>query len=445
MKKSVRVLGLSLAVMLAASSLFGCQGKSGDNKTAGETGTQAQTEAKTDGKADEQKQTEAASSEVVEIEYLNHKSESEAIDAMDELIRKFNEANPGIKVTQTTTPDFATVITTRAQTNEMPDVFSCTTNNSYEIMFRDGLIMDLTGQEFLNNVEAETLTLSEYEGKNWRMPYSLSCYGIYIRTDIFEENGLEIPETYEELMAAAAALSDKGITPFVCANKDMGVVGQRMERLMGIIDADCNEEFKKIADGSLAPEDSDILKTYAAAEHDIAKYTTEDSLGVDQTSSYQNFVNDGGAMLINGTWTLVTLKDYNPDIKVVMIPFPNPTGDETEVPISIDTSFCIAESTPNKDACLKFLEFLSNSENAQIYTDYEGSPNVVKGVNYGVEEFQAITEKMDKGEIFVSLNAVWPSGLRNDMRDYAQSLIMDGDENAFIEAVGTVIKDVYNK
>lgn len=433
MKKSGKILSMSLAVALAVSSLAGCQGKTADKGNA----KTAQTEA--------QKQAGTTSGEVVEIEYLNHKSESEAIEAMDKLIAVFNEKNPDIKVTQTTTPDFATVITTRAQTNEMPDVFSCTTNNSYEIMFRDGLIMDLTGQDFLNNVEAETLSLSQYEGKNWRMPYSLSCYGIYIRTDIFEENGLEIPETYQELMAVAETLKNKGITPFVCANKDMGVVGQRMERFMGIIDDDCNEEFKKIADGSLAPVDSNVLKIYAATEHDIARNTTVDSLGVDQTASYQNFVNDGGAMLINGTWTLVTLKDYSPDIKVVMIPFPNPTGGETKVPISIDTSFCIAESTANKEACLRFLEFLSRSENAQIYTDHEGSPNVVKGVNYGVEEFKAITEKMDNGEIFISLNAVWPSGLRNDMRDYAQSLIMDGDESVFIEAAAEVINDVYNK
>jgi len=429
MRKNQKIIALSVAAIMAALALTACSNPSSSTEPGGDT----------------QSNAGGGTGERVEIEYLSHKSEAEAIDAMDALIAKFCEENPDIKVIHTPATDFNTVITTRAQTNEMPDVFSCTTNNTYEIMFRDGLIMDLAGQEFFSNVEPETLELSKYDGKNWRLPYSLSAYGIYIRTDILAENGLEIPETYEELMNVSEELMSKGITPFVCADKDLGVVGQRMERLMGIIDDNCDTEFRKIADGSIAPADSVILNTFASTQKAITKYSTDDSLGVDQTASYQNYVNDGGAMMINGTWTLVTLKDYSPDIKVAMIPFPNPTGGDTKVPISIDTSFCISNSTKHKEACLKFLEFLSRTENAQIYTDFEGSPNVIKGVDYNVAEFAAITEKMNNGEIFVSLNAVWPSGLRNEMRDFAQALIMDGDEAAFIEAAGSIIIDTYNK
>lgn len=392
----------------------------------------------------ESKEAKAGTSnEVVEIEYLSHKSEKEAIEAVDTLIEKFNKENPNIKVIHTPSPDFTTVLTTRAQTNEMPDVFSLTTNNTYEMMFRDGLIMDLTGQEFLNNVKEETLELSKFEGKNWRLPYSLSAYGIYVRTDIFKEYGIEIPSTYEELMKAAEELKAKGITPFNTQDKDLSGIAQRMERVMGIIDA-TDTEFKKIADGTLLPQDSVVLKTYAQISNDITKYTTADSLGVDQTAIYQNYANDGGAMLIQGTWALTTLKNYNPEMEVALIPFPNPTSGETKVPISIDTSFCIAAETEHKEEALKFLEFLSRTENAQAYTDFERSPNVIKGVEYKVDEFAAISEKMDKGEIFVSLNALWPSGLRNELRDPAQLLIMDGNENAFIDSAGEIIKNIYN-
>ena len=168
-------------------------------------------------------------------------------------------------------------------------------------------------------------------------------------------------------------------------------------------------------------------------------------MGVDQESSYQNFVNGEGAMLINGTWTLATLKAYDPDIKVAMVPFPNPTGEETKVPISIDTSFCISTSTEHPEECLKFLQFLSEAENAQIYCDKEGSPNVISGVKYGVKDFEAIVNKMNKGELFVSLNAIWPSGLRNEMRDYAGSLIIDKDADAFVEAAADLLPSYYTK
>lgn len=413
------------AVLSLASVLFltGCQ-KTGDTGNTGNNNS-------------------GKEGEIVELEYLSHKNEKEAIKAMDVLIEKFNKENPNIRIIHTPSPDFTTVLTTRAQTNELPDIFSLTTNNTYEIMFRDGLILDLTGQEFLSNVQEETLGISTFEGKNWRLPYSLSAYGIYVRTDIFEENEIKIPTTYEELIQACEALQAKGITPFNTSDKDLGAIAQRMERIMGIVD-DTDEEFKKIADGSLNPKDSIVLNAYVKVSNDITKYTTEDSLGVDATAIYQNYANDGGAMLIQGTWGLSTLKNFKPDIKLALIPFPNPTGGESKVPVSIDTSFCIAAGTKHKEEALKFLEFLSRAENAQIYTDHEASPNVIKGVNYKVDEFAAVTEKMDKGEIFVSLNAVWPSGLRNEMRDPAQALIMDLNGDAFIEAAAELIKNSYN-
>lgn len=427
-----KLLQVTMALMISSTILLaGCQNQ-GNADTNPESINSSEVDSKEGGGG------------IVELEYLSHKNEKEAIDAMDALIEQFHTEHPNIKITHTPSPDFTTVLTTRAQTNEMPDIFSLTTNNTYEIMFEDGLIMDLTGQEFLNNVESETLELSKYDGRDWRLPYSLSAYGIYVRTDIFEEYGIEIPTTYDDLMGAAKILKENGINAFNTQDKDLGAIAQRMERVMGIVD-DTDEEFKQIADGSMKPEDSIILKTYARVSNDITEYTTEDSLGVDQTVIYQNYANNGGAMLIQGTWALTTLKNYTPDIQVALIPFPNPTGGDTKIPISVDTSFCIAEGTKHKDEALLFLEFLSKTESAQTYTDYEKSPNVIKGVNYEVEEFAAITEKMNNGKIFVSLNALWPSGLRNELRDPAQLLIMDGNEEAFIESAGDIIKDIYSQ
>jgi ABC-type sugar transport system, periplasmic component len=385
----------------------------------------------------------ASASAVMELEYIIHKSESEAIEGMQKVIDMFNAANPDIHITLTPTPDFGTVIQTRAQTNEMPDLFSCTTNNLYEIMFEDGLIMDLTGQAFLENVEAETLALSTYKDKNWRLPYSLSCYGLYIRTDIFEEHGIEWPTTWEELMAVCDKLNEAGITPFVVPDKSLSMVAQRLERMMGIIDS-TDDEFKDIAAGEVKPEDSKVLTTFAKAFVDIANNTTPESLGAEMPESYQDLIANKAAMTINGTWSLATMKSYDENIKVALVPLPNPAGGDAKVPVSIDTSFCISSSTKYPEACLRFLDFLSKTETAQVYTDIECSPNVILGVEYNVPEFASIVEKLNAGDIFISLNAIWPSGFRNDLRDPAQMLIIDKNIDAFINEAGRVIDEYYN-
>ena len=383
----------------------------------------------------------ASAEDVVELEFVYHKTESNAIDAMETVINNFNAANPGIKVNFVQVPDTATVLQSRAQLNEMPDMFGCTTGNMFELMFEDGIIMDLTGQEFLNNVEPSSLEMSTYNGKNWRLPYSLSCYGLYVRTDIFEEQGLALPTTWDELMDVCEKLTAAGITPFALPDKTM--VYQRMERMMSFMSED-DTEFKQIAAGELEAKDSKLLQNYANASLQIVNYMTPESLGAEYTESYQQLIAGEAAMTINGGWSLATLKDYDPDIKVALIPMPNPTGEESKVVVSIDTNFCISSSTKHPEECLKFFEYLAQPEVAQVYADKEGSPCVINGVTVSTPELSVISEAMAEGKICLSQNAIWPSGFRKALGSVATELEIDQDVDAFYEGAAEVIDEYYN-
>lgn len=383
----------------------------------------------------------AAAEDVVELEFVYHKTESNAIDAMETVINNFNAANPGIKVNFVQVPDTATVLQSRAQLNEMPDMFGCTTGNMFELMFEDGIIMDLTGQEFLSSVEPSSLEMSTYNGKNWRLPYSLSCYGLYVRTDIFEEQGLALPTTWDELMDVCEKLTAAGITPFALPDKTM--VYQRMERMMSFMSED-DTEFKQIAAGELEAKDSKLLQNYANAALQIVNYMTPESLGAEYTESYQQLIAGQAAMTINGGWSLATLKDYDPDIKVALIPMPNPTGEESKVVVSIDTNFCISSSTKHPEECLKFFEYLAQPEVAQVYADKEGSPCVINGVSVSTPELSVISEAMAEGKICLSQNAIWPSGFRKALGNVATELEIDQDVDAFYEGAAEVIDEYYN-
>lgn len=383
----------------------------------------------------------AAAEDVVELEFVYHKTESNAIDAMETVINNFNAANPGIKVNFVQVPDTATVLQSRAQLNEMPDMFGCTTGNMFELMFEDGIIMDLTGQEFLSSVEPSSLEMSTYNGKNWRLPYSLSCYGLYVRTDIFEEQGLALPTTWDELMDVCEKLTAAGITPFALPDKTM--VYQRMERMMSFMSED-DSEFKQIAAGELEAKDSKLLQNYANASLQIVNYMTPESLGAEYTESYQQLIAGQAAMTINGGWSLATLKDYDPDIKVALIPMPNPTGDESKVVVSIDTNFCISSSTKHPEECLKFFEYLAQPEVAQVYANKEGSPCVINGVTVSTPELSVISEAMAEGKICLSQNAIWPSGFRKALGNVATELEIDQDVDAFYEGAAEVIDEYYN-
>ena len=101
----------------------------------------------------------ALADDVVNIEFQFHKGETDAINAMTAAIDAFNAANPGIHVEMNTAGDTNSMVA-RSQQDDLPDIFACQTSATFEKMFAAGQLMDLTGQEFLNNIVEGTLALS---------------------------------------------------------------------------------------------------------------------------------------------------------------------------------------------------------------------------------------------------------------------------------------------
>ena len=167
-------------------------------------------------------------------------------------------------------------------------------------------------------------------------------------------------------------------------------------------------------------------------------------MGAEYVESYQQLISGAAAMTINGQWSLATLKEYDPDVKVALIPLPNPTGDESKVVVSIDTSFCISSSTKHPEECLKFLEYMSQQDVAQVYTDLEGSPCVIKGVTLSTPELSVINEAMAEGKVCISQNAIWPSGFRKELGNVATELEIEQDMDAFFDGATEVIEEYYN-
>ena len=219
------------------------------------------------------------SAKQVELEFFLLKPEVETV--MNEIIADFMAENPDIKITQTAVADAGTVLLTRIATYDMPDILQTyPAEDRYKHMFDDGLLLDLTDQPFLENVADTMLELATYNGRIFALPMTLSSYGIYYRTDIFAELGIAEPKTYAELLEACKILKDNGYDAFALPNRDVGNIAQRLERLIGVLNPNSHEEFKKIASGEMKVEDSVTIRTFAQMCLDILPYSTADHLGL---------------------------------------------------------------------------------------------------------------------------------------------------------------------
>lgn len=370
----------------------------------------------------------------------------ETVSIMEEINADFMKENPGIEVVHTSVADARTVLMTRISTNDMPDIFNVfPAEERYYQLFDDGLIVDLSDQDFMKNVSDNMLKMSLHNDRQYSLPATLSVYGIYYRMDIFEKLGIEEPKTYDELLEASKTLKENGYDAFALPNKTAENIAQRMERTIGVFDNKANVEFEKVAGGEMDAKDIKSVRAYAQFCVDIAPYSTSDSLGLDYESAISDFVNGKAAMFFGVTSVLSTIQDANPDIAVKMMPIPSPLSDEVKVPVNIDTAYVISASCPHPEEAKLYLSYLARPEVAQKYATVDGNISMIKGVEYDKEPIMDMKELMDNDQMFLTQGNFWPSGLREEMHAGAQQLFADLDVDAFVSSFGEAIQKKYSE
>ena len=144
--------------------------------------------------------------------------------AFEEIVAKFQAANPDIDVQMNTTEHeaFKTAIRTILAADKGPDVATWFAGNRMAGFVADGLfgdISDVWAQEGLANTMASTMPSVTFDGKQYALPYSYYQWGVYYRKDIYDANGISVPKTYDEFLDNCKKLSAKGIASVAIGTK----------------------------------------------------------------------------------------------------------------------------------------------------------------------------------------------------------------------------------
>lgn len=416
--KAKKLMALVLAGVMTAVLVTGC----GDSKNTTKDGN-----------------------EQIELDFFQMKNEAK--DVYDKLIAQFEEENPGITINQISPADSEAVFLTNISTGDIPDIMSVyPAEAAYQNIMEEGIMADMTGEEVLKNAEESAVELSKYKGKSYVMPFALSSYGFFCNKAMFEEHNLELPTTYDELLSVAETFKAAGIDAIACNDKDTVALGQEAERIIGIIKNDVYKDFEEVGKGNVSFKDLDYVRTMAETMLTIREYGSKDSLAVGREQATSDFINGKYPMFTSGTWGLSAIMKAAPDMDVEMIPIPNPyKNGETTIPINVDIAIGYWSETKHPEEALKFIEFLARPEVNQILADEEGTPTVIKGVNYNIEPLKFMKDKMDNGNKFLTLVNYWPAGMRNEWAIPMQQLLTDKDVDKFLEATDKITVQYYNQ
>jgi N,N'-diacetylchitobiose transport system substrate-binding protein len=210
-KRSLRVFGaLAVAGLLAGA----CGGDDSDSDSDDTDAPAATTAAGTDAPAT----TGAGAGEDAETIRLWLNGTDTPDELVDYAIAEYAKIHPNVKVEleRQQWTGLVEKLTTSLSGSDAPDIveFGNTQAQTFEAA---GAVMDLTdkadelgGDDFLQSL----LEAGTYDGSLFAVPYYAGARIVVYRTDLFEQSGIEIPTTLDELLAAGAKLqADNAATP----------------------------------------------------------------------------------------------------------------------------------------------------------------------------------------------------------------------------------------
>lgn len=456
MKRRNRWAAAALTAVMVSGSLTGCITKQAaqETKQATKQETQKNTAKETDAadnqtqaaensaaKETQSKETEATG-EVVTLELFWQKSNT---DVIQQIIDKFEKENPNIKIELTsTTSGGKQIFQTRMATNEPMDLVQHWPSQAeFREMCKEGRMVDLSDYEWNSNIIDTYYDLSCVDDKLYSVPLSINAGVVAYNKDIFEANGVEVPKTWDEFTAACDKFKAADVTPVIFGAGDKENCSQKFHILTAsVADKDWNpyDFYVGMFEGSGAKlSDNKYSKLAAERLYKIyTEYSETDSLSVNYDLSMQKFANGEAAMILTGTWAQSDIVKNNPDINLGMFGLPADDGVNMLI-TGIDPCIAAMTGTGKEEYAAKFLEFISRTENAQIYTDNDKSPSPIKGVKTDNPTIDLVLDYIEKGKAIPWWRDYISTGVVSDEADITQEFLMDGDADKFLAAEEEII------
>ncbi|MBH5320406.1 extracellular solute-binding protein [Paenibacillus sp. GSMTC-2017] len=310
----------------------------------------------------------------------------ETVDLMNELIEKFEAANPEINVEQEYQKDASNVIKVKFASGDIPDI---TTVYSQDYVDQ-GKYLDLSNEAFWSRVlpAIKELNTDIKTGKQFRAATNVTMAGIFYNKRVFEELGLKEAHTWAEFKSNLQTIKDKkpDMTPMFIAGKDSWTLGHLIEFMahgvtkqqFGVTEARTafiNNDASKLqfdaAGGGIDTFGGRLLELKEAG------LINNDALTATYDNQKEAFVTGKSALFSQGMWVLGDLLKLNPHIgtNIGFSPFPAIVDGTKPVTLSAEDSvYAITSESKHPDEAKKFLEFLFEPDNLKQYSEFLKSP-----------------------------------------------------------------------
>jgi len=371
-------------------------------------------------------------------------SKREAIPFMTDLVAEYNASQSDVKVEIDTSG--VDVVSASFVRGNPPDIMLA--NYNYEIarFVQRCALTDLSDTDAAATIRDDLQPLMDQygscEGRTSALPYSVMAASVIYNKEIFEAQGLEVPQTWDELIAVCDELKAAGIDPFYGTFKDDWTVGQGWYDYTAGGSVDVIDFFDALAEeGETVGPDSPVSfqKDFAEPMDQMMQlaneYTNADAASRGYGDGNLAFAKGEAAMYLQGPWAFSEIAKTSPDLQLGTFPLPM-TDDPADlgVRVNMDLAAMIPEESHHQEAARDFLEFLYEPQNIEEYNASQlGFTPTTDAPAPDDPRIEGMIEYYDAGQIYQGPSVLVPRTL--PIFNYAQAMVLGASTDSILRTM----------
>ncbi|WP_221569114.1 ABC transporter substrate-binding protein [Alkalihalobacillus sp. TS-13] len=367
----------------------------------------------------------------VNLELFSNKPEN--INTYNKLIEKFEQLHPDINVELYAPPSAETVLRTRLVKEDMPDILSIAGSALYGELADAGILKDYSGTKMIENVQPSYVDMIDQlvPGNNegtYGIPYATNANAVIYNKKLMDELGLEVPNTWDEFIAALEKAEQEGVTPIYFTLKDAWTGMIPWNAVAGVLQPDHFAEKKNSGEASFQKDYQEVTGKMLQ----LLEYGLNDNLQYGYNDGNNAFANGEALFYLQGNWAIPELKKVNPDVKLGTFAMPVTNDPEKNKLVSgVDVMLTALKDSEHPDEARQFIEFMVQEENAEQYIEEQYAFSALKGVKQEDEILSGLQEKIANDEITSFPDHYYPSGIQAP--NLIQSFFIEKNTEAFLK------------
>lgn len=304
------------------------------------------------------------------------------IRVWDDVAAQFEAANPDVTVEMNYQNDdlYQTIgLPNLLNGRNAPDIYFEWAGARLEQRAADGFAADLTEAVTTGPIaglfDDEVFTSLTVDDAVVMVPHAADVTNVlWYNEDIFAENGLTPPTTWDELLATCDALDAEGIIPIASGNKDLWAAGNWLAHLTSRVVGE--DVYSSALSGETDFDTPEWVEAFGyvkeLADHNCVN---ESANAVDDNEGAQLFFQGKAAMHAIGSWLVSWAIDEAPELNFDYVNLPSMPGEGNQNSvIGVVTGYVVNAKSSHQDLAAEFLALLNSDENVQAFIGAELTP-----------------------------------------------------------------------